>query len=123
MRSVGWSGFVLLIACVPAAAQPNVPQGAAGYYGSGVNLPFNEKALFPGNGPVHPSPATELPPTLIPDGSLPPPPPPKRWTGGFELGLNGSQGNADVLNLRLGLNAAQTTLSAIAQLAGATVRK
>ena len=38
----------------------------------------------------------ELPPTLIPDGSLPPPPPPKKWAGAFELGLNGSQGNAKV---------------------------
>jgi hypothetical protein len=104
MRWVGWSAFVLLIACAPATAQPTVPQGAAGYYGSGVNLPFNEKALFPGNGPIPPPPVTELPPTLIPDGSLPPPPPPKRWTGGFEFGVNGSQGNADVLNLRLGLN-------------------
>src|SRR5438067_8683653 len=107
MRAVGWSGFVLLIACVPAAgqSQPNVPQGAAGYYGSTVTLPFNEKALFPANGPIPPPPVTELPPTLVPDGSLPPPPPPKRWTGGFEFGMNGSRGNADVLNLRFGLNA------------------
>jgi len=30
------------------------------------------------------------------------PPPPKIWSGGFELGMNGSQGNSPLFNFRLG---------------------
>lgn len=98
-----------------AGAQPNIG------FGSAINQPFNEKSLFPdakplipsnpGGSPVPPSwnpfgsapppGAADVTPPLIPDGSLPLPPP-KRWFGGFEFGINGSQGNADVLNLRLG---------------------
>jgi hypothetical protein len=49
------------------------------------------------------------PPIVIPDGSMPAPPPPKIWTGGFEFGINGSQGNTDVLNLRLGASSDRKT--------------
>ncbi|MBN9517386.1 DUF481 domain-containing protein, partial [bacterium] len=34
----------------------------------------------------------------------PTPPPPRRWRGGIEFGVNGSDGNSDVLSLRLGTN-------------------
>ncbi len=103
---VALSFAILFLWLSSVMAQPPVPPGAAGYYGSAVATPFNEKALFPAP-PSIPAPVpatTELPPTLVPDGSLPPPPPPKRWNGGFEFGLNGSQGNSDVLSFRLGLN-------------------
>lgn len=129
MRCRGGVLLVLLTAG-PGIAQSVAPAGGApppsqGFgLGSTINQPFNEKSLFPdakplmekspgaspappswnpfGNANPGPPGPTELPPTLIPDGSLPPPPPPKRWFGGFEFGVNGSQGNADVLNLRLG---------------------
>ncbi|MBX9623865.1 MAG: DUF481 domain-containing protein, partial [Gemmataceae bacterium] len=86
------------------------------YFGPANNLPFNEKSLFPTPAVTAP-PKTQAPPGLpplpppdpavmIPDGSLPPPPPPSPlWKGGIELGLNGSQGNSDVLSLRVGANA------------------
>lgn len=90
-------------------AQPNVPPGAAGYYGSGAAQPFNEKALFPPNGAAPAPTPHQPPPTLVPDGSLPAPPPPKLWTGGFEFGINGSQGNSDVMNVRVGLNTDRRT--------------
>jgi hypothetical protein len=96
-------------ACGVASGQPTVPPGAAGYYGSGVTQPFNEKALFPPNASAVPGRPADPPPTLVPDGSLPPPPPPKLWTGGIEFGVNGSQGNTDVLNARFGLNADRRT--------------
>ena len=97
--------LVLVLAAGAAVGQPPVvPPGASGYYGSGVTQPFNEKALFPAPGSTTGPPVKEPPPTLVPDGSLPPPPPPKLWTGGFEFGLNGAQGNTDVLNVRFGLN-------------------
>ncbi|MBX9579243.1 MAG: DUF481 domain-containing protein [Gemmataceae bacterium] len=93
------------------------------YFGPATNLPFNEKSLFPTPALPNP-PTTQAPPGLpplpppdrrvmIPDGSYPPdppsPPPPPLWKGGVELGVNGSQGNSDVLSLRLGANADRRT--------------
>lgn len=126
MRGRGALLLVLLTAG-PALGQGGTSAGGPpGNFGLGstINQPFNEKSLFPDAKPLMEkspgaSPATppswnpfggatpsapgpvEPPPTLLPDGSLPLPPP-KRWFGGFEFGVNGSQGNADVLNLRLG---------------------
>jgi hypothetical protein len=121
----GWGGLVaVLLSAGTGLGQTSGSSQPAFGLGSTVNTPFNEKSLFPNATPLlasqtNTSPAappswnpfgappsaqpglTELPPTLIPDGSLPLPPP-KRWFGGFEFGVNGSQGNADVLNLRLG---------------------
>lgn len=87
------------------------------YFGPATNLPFSEKSLFPTPAAPDP-PKTQAPPGLpplpppdprvmIPDGAYPPPapPPPRVWKGGIELGLNGSQGNSDVLSLRVGANA------------------
>ena len=92
------------------------------YFGPANNLPFNEKSLFP-NPALPEPPKTKAPPGLpplpppdprvmVPDGTYPPPeppppapPPPPLWKGGIELGLNGSQGNSDVLSLRVGANA------------------
>lgn len=96
-----------------------------------INPPFNEKALFPNPAPL-PAPAKPPqplpPPTLVPDVLPPPPPapggervvvipdgaapvpPPRRiWKGGIEFGVNGSEGNSDVFNVRLGANADRTT--------------
>jgi hypothetical protein len=91
------------------------------YFGPSTTQPFNEKSLFP-NPALPDPPKTRAPPGLpplpppdrpvmIPDGSYPPPdpPPPPRWKGGVELGANGSQGNSDVLSLRLGANADRRT--------------
>jgi hypothetical protein len=121
-----WGGFVIVLLTAGAAlGQSSSGSGSSqpGFgLGSGINQPFNEKALFPdaksliqnqpGTSPATPpswnpfgAPSTaqsgpvNVP--LIPDGSLPLSEP-KRWFGGFEFGVNGSQGNADVLNLRLG---------------------
>jgi hypothetical protein len=134
MRAGWWPGAFLLLAVAgpadgqqpqpsgppaggttPTAANPGPPQAqtipppAKDFFGASPNQPFNEKALFPNAPPGPAPPPPELPPTLIPDGSLPPPPPPKLWYGGFEVGLNGSQGNADVLSLRVGANADRKT--------------
>lgn len=44
-----------------------------------------------------------------PDGGLLPAPPEPRWTGGFELGVNGATGNTEVLNTRVFWNADRRT--------------
>ncbi|HEX4611449.1 MAG TPA: DUF481 domain-containing protein [Urbifossiella sp.] len=102
------------------------------YFGPSLSQPFNEKSLFPnattppaGGTPTTPGPAGLPPPpgvgppVFVPDGSLPQPPgkgdppvfvpgaspPPRRtWHGGFEFGINGSEGNSDVTSLRFGSN-------------------
>lgn len=79
---------------VPARGQELVPPpGATKYYGSKLDEPFNDKSVF----------------TKPPPGPKPPevnwlslPPPPRIWSGGFEVGLNGSQSDTNVFNLRLG---------------------
>ena len=124
--------YLLLVAsgwayAQPTTSTPSLPQvKTPDYFGPALTQTFNDKALFPnassvipgtsGSSAVNPTqswnpfsvapaPANgvhELPPTILPDESLPLPPPPKRWAGGFEFGLNGSQGNADVLSIRAG---------------------
>ena len=91
---------------------PSVPGTT---FGSQATQPFTEKVMFP-NSPTLPKPnkptaaaVEDPPPIVIPDGSMPAPPPPRVWTGGFEFGINGSQGNTDVLNLRLGASADRKT--------------
>lgn len=107
----------------PWAAPPKLPEVKApevkvpDYFGPALSQPFNEKSLFPtplkldGPPPTTQPPAGLLPPpdagppVVIPDGSLPVGARPnRRWRGGFEFGLNGSDGNSDVLSIRLGSN-------------------
>lgn len=94
---------------LPEIKKPDVK--APDYFGPALGQQFNEKTLFPTTqGPDGlPPPAPLAPVVVIPDGSLPieppAPPPPRVWKGGFEFGLNGSDGNSDVLSLRFGANA------------------
>jgi hypothetical protein len=108
----GWCVVLLAAAAAggPAAAQlPSVPGTT---FGSQASQPFNESVMFP-NGRPSPKPAKppaeDPPPVVIPDGSMPPPPPPRVWTGGVEFGVNGAQGNADILNVRFGAGADRKT--------------
>ncbi len=98
---------------LPEVKAPEVK--APDYFGPSPTAPFNEKSLFPTPPKLDappPTPAPDgLPPPpgvgpaiVVPDGSLPAAPPPRRWRGGFEFGVNGSDGNSDVLSLRLGTN-------------------
>lgn len=98
MRCAILAGVFILLGVAQADAQRPPPGGGA-FFGAPPDQKFDEKALF--NKPP-PGPPAPPPPVVIPDGSLPPPPPPKRWTGGFEFGLNGAQGDVDVLNIKLG---------------------
>lgn len=106
----------------PWAAPPKLPEVKApevkvpDYFGPSVSQPFTEKTLFPTPPKLDPPPTTQPPagllpppdagpPVVIPDGALPVGAPPnKRWRGGFEFGVNGSDGNSDILSLRLGSN-------------------
>jgi len=101
----------------PKPIQPagfGVP-GGKDFFGPPLGSNFDEKSIFPEPPPAlkATSAAQALPapkPFMLSDGTvLPPPPPlvppPKLWAGGFEFGLNGSQGNADVFNMRFGANA------------------
>src|SRR5262249_11306301 len=106
------------------ALQPIIPSGFSvpggkDYFGPPLSATFDAKSVFPDTPPSIKAAETpqKLPPPqpiVLSDGyvlePLPPiPPPPKIWSGGFEVGLNGSQGNADVLNLRLGANTDRKT--------------
>ena len=96
----------------PLPTAPAVP-GGKDYFGPPLSSKFDDKTAFPDTPPaLKPADSKDPPPRpiVLSDGTiLPPPPPlgppPKLWTGGFEIGLNGSQGNADVFNLRVGANA------------------
>jgi len=96
LRSV----VALLLLAGAAQAQPQPPGGGA-FFGAAPDAKFDDKALL-GAPPPPPK------PIVVPDGS-PPTPPPRIWTGGFEFGLNGSQGDIDVLNIRLGAQADRKT--------------
>jgi hypothetical protein len=101
---------------IPDVRRPEVK--TPDYFGPELGQQFNEKSLFPTPAPAPkfdvpktpapaglPPPPGVDPPVVIPDGSLPTPPPPRRWRGGVELGVNGSDGNSDVFSLRFGANA------------------
>jgi putative salt-induced outer membrane protein YdiY len=102
---------------IPEVKVPEVK--ASDYFGPSTNQPFGEKTLFPTPPPGTDPPKTPAPPglpgipppdptVLVPDGMLPAPPK-KRWRGGAEFGLNGSEGNSDVFSLRVGANADRKT--------------
>jgi hypothetical protein len=93
---------VLALLCTTAFGFAQTqPPGAGAFFGAAPDQKFDEKAIL-GNPPTLPKPVT------IPDGSMPVPPP-RIWTGGVEMGLNGSQGDVDVLNIRVGANADRKT--------------
>lgn len=100
MNRGAMAALVFALAAGPALAQPKLPGGDA-FFGAAPDAKFDDKALL-GNPPAPPKPIT------VPDGSLPVPPP-RIWTGGFEFGLNGSQGDVNVLNIRLGAQADRKT--------------
>jgi Protein of unknown function, DUF481 len=92
---------VALVVLTLAARAGAQPPDNWGFFGNNPKQKFDEKAFFkeppktPGAPPVPPL-------KEIPDGAPPPPPPPKVWTGGLEFGLNGSQADVDILNIKLG---------------------
>lgn len=110
----------------PWTAPPKLPEVKApevkvpDYFGPSVSQPFSEKSLFPTplklDAPPPAPPTTQPPagllpppdagpPVVIPDGSLPVGAKPnRRWRGGFEFGVNGADGNSDILSVRLGSN-------------------
>ncbi len=95
---------VVLLGCSVGFGQAVVPPpGGTQFFGAPPTEKFDDKAAFKGLPPV---PALPPPPkpaeVVVPDGSLPTPPPRKIWTGGLEFGLNGSQGDSNVLNIKLG---------------------
>lgn len=110
MRFAVALGLAALV-CGTVASQP---PGSGAYFGADPKQKFDEKAIFkeppkPAEPPKTPG-APPVPPLKeIPDGSLPPPPPPKLWTGGFEFGLNGTQADVDILNIKLGAFADRKT--------------
>lgn len=88
--------------------------GGKDYFGPPLTSKFDEKSIFPDPPPAlkkaqAPQPLPAPKPIVLSDGTVLPappplPPPPKLWMGGFEFGVNGSQGNADVLNVRTAAN-------------------
>lgn len=91
----------LMVVCAGGVVQGQgltPPPGGAGVFGAAPGGAFDEKAMFANPPAGLPPPAKQV---TIPDGSLPPPPP-RIWTGGLEFGLNGSQGDLDVVNLKFG---------------------
>jgi len=50
-------------------------------------------------------PSEALPPGIL----VPPAPPPKIWSGAFELGLDGAEGNTETFNFRLGVRGKRET--------------
>jgi hypothetical protein len=101
MRNRVVAALALLAGGGVAVAQP--PGGGA-YFGAGQGPGFDEKAIFPGP-PGPPPPPKEV---TIPDGSLPVAPP-KLWCGSLEFGLNGNQGDNNVLNMKFGAQADRKT--------------
>ena len=92
--------------------------GGKDFFGPPLSSKFDAQSVFPDTPPAlkaaEPQPLPAPKPLVLSDGTVLPPPPPlptprKLWVGGFEFGINGSQGNADVLNMRFGANADRRT--------------
>lgn len=110
----------VLTACLLAWSSSVFGQGPAGggnFFGAAKDASFSANDAFaPPKVPVPPSvqPVQALLPADAPigfgaDGGLLPPPPPPLWSGGGEIGLNGSEGNAQLFNLRIGLDTQRKT--------------
>jgi hypothetical protein len=104
----------LFLACGSAFGQSSsrptfspVPPGSGAFFGAAPDQKFDEKAVFPEKKPDPPP--NPLQPVMIPDGAPPQPPPRRVWSGGFEFGLNGAQGDQSVLNIKLGTFADRKT--------------
>ncbi|OWK43500.1 DUF481 domain-containing protein [Fimbriiglobus ruber] len=92
------------------------PAGGGTYFGAPQGQAFNADSMFkppPAAPPAPATPTTPAPATPAAigagaDGGLlpapPPPPPPKIWTGSADLGLNGTDGNSNTLNMRTNWN-------------------
>ena len=87
------SVWVVVIA-VGAALGEGPPPGSGKYFGPPEGEKFAPDALFPAKPPAPPV-----------DDPLLQPPPPRIWAGGIDLGVNGTSGNSDTVNFRVGLNA------------------
>lgn len=97
MRFAAALVVVGLMACAAGAQPPD----SWGFFGNNPKqLKFDDKTIFK-EPPKTPGAPPVPPPKEIPDGGLPPQPP-KIWTGGLEFGLNGSQADVNVLNIKLG---------------------
>jgi hypothetical protein len=81
-----------------AAAGQTLPPGGGAYFGNPADQVFTDKEAFKAVA-VPAAPAKE---------------PERVWSGGLEFGLNGSSGNADVLNIRIGANGKRETLDNVA---------
>ena len=101
-------GIALMIGASAFAQAPlPAPPGGAGYFGAPANQPFTDKTVFvPPATP--PAPSAVLPGVEAAGGGLLPKLP-KYWSGSADLGLNGSSGNSEVLNIRTSVNARRKT--------------
>jgi hypothetical protein len=70
------------------------------------NNEFKDSTLIP-----KPLKIEKATPAETPGELPPPPPPPKIWTGGLEFGVNGTDGNTEVLKIRLGADLRRETAS------------
>jgi hypothetical protein len=86
-----------LLGTGPVIAQ--LPQGGPGFSDS----------IFKAQAPAAPAPALDPQPAQPPGGAVGTltgePPPRKIWSGGLEAGINGQDGNTNVINFRTGWNA------------------
>ncbi len=128
-----WRIVLAALACASQSLGQTVPKGGDNYFGTGWNSSFNDNTFKPP--PPLPAPPPPKPPAVFPPGNglvgappggppagLPPPaggllpaapPPPSLWKGGAEIGVNGSQGNSETFNLRLGANLGRKTANNI----------
>ncbi len=104
-RSLGLLAVLLSVGV--GIAQPP-PPGGANYFGAPANQPFNPAAVFPPPPPA-PAPPKVLPSIESADGGLIPKPPPKIWSGSADLGINGANGNSELLNIRTNWNVRRKT--------------
>lgn len=79
------------------AERQSRPEGSAGGVPPAEPLPLGEP-------PADAAAASE---TVVPEEE--PTPPPKLWTGSFELGLDGSEGNSESFSFRFGFDAKRKT--------------
>jgi hypothetical protein len=107
---------LLLLVAASASAQISSPPPAALRAGSGTPLAetFTPDTLFPKK--TEPPPPAAAKPADVPntcdgpdDGLLPLRPPPKIWFGSADFGLNGANGNSDLLNVRATWNVRRKT--------------